>query len=110
MKNIIIERLLDQGHITIKIADVIINNKTGKADHITDLRGDSIISNSEALILLRDNEAPSFPFGVPNQPVMPLTYPYNITYCYDKVMFIEWSKLFKLKNTLTTLKHPIKSK
>lgn len=77
MKNIIIERLLDQGHITIKIADVIINNKTGKADHITDLRGDSIISNSEALILLRDNEAPSFPFGVPNQPVMPLTYPYN---------------------------------
>lgn len=77
MKHIIIERLLDQGHITIKIADVIINNKTGKADHITDLRGDSIISNSEALILLRDNEAPSFPFGVPNQPVMPLTYPYN---------------------------------
>jgi len=77
MKHIIIERLLDQGHITIKIADVIINNKTGKADHISDLRGDSIISNSEALILLRDNEAPSFPFGVPNQPVMPLTYPYN---------------------------------
>lgn len=77
MKNIIIERLLDQGHITIKIADVIINNKTGKADHVSDLRGDSIISNSEALILLRDNEAPSFPFGVPNQPVMPLTYPYN---------------------------------
>jgi len=54
-----------------------INNKTGKADHISDLKGDSIISNSEALILLRDNEAPSFPFGVPNQPVMPLTYPYN---------------------------------
>lgn len=77
MKHIIIERLLDQGHITIKIADVIINNKTGKADHVSDLRGDSIISNSEALILLRDNEAPSFPFGVPNQPVMPLTYPYN---------------------------------
>jgi len=77
MKQIIIERLLDQGHITIKIADVIINNKTGKADHISDLKGDSIISTSEALILLRDNEAPSFPFGVPNQPVMPLTYPYN---------------------------------
>jgi len=77
MKHIIIERLLDQGHITIKIADVIINNKTGKADHISDLKGDSIISNSEALILLRDNEAPSFPFGVPNQPVMPLTYPFN---------------------------------
>ena len=77
MKHIIIERLLDQGHIKIKIADVIINNKTGKADHVSDLRGDSIISNSEALILLRDNEAPSFPFGVPNQPVMPLTYPYN---------------------------------
>lgn len=79
MKHIIIERLLDQGHITIKIADVIINNKTGKADHISDLKGDGIITNSEALTLLRDSEAPSFPFGVPNQtvPVMPLTYPYN---------------------------------
>ena len=79
MKHIIIERLLDQGHITIKIADVIINNKTGKADHISDLKGDGIITNSEALTLLRDSEAPSFPFGVPNQPfpTMPLTYPYN---------------------------------
>lgn len=103
MKHIIIERLLDQGHITIKIADVIINNKTGKADHISDLKGDGIITNSEALTLLRDSEAPSFPFGVPNipnQPVMPLTYPYNpfntpgtgptppwhvtCTYCADK--------------------------
>ena len=80
MKHIIIERLLDQGHITIKIADVIINNKTGKADHISDLKGDGIISNSEAITLLRDSDAPSLPFGVPNipnQPVMPLTYPYN---------------------------------
>lgn len=77
MKHIIIEKLLNQGHITIGIADKILNNKAGKVQHIADLSHDRNITNSEALILLRDSEAPSFPFGVPNQPVMPPTYPYN---------------------------------
>jgi len=79
MKSNIIERLLDQGHITIEIADKILNNKEGKVVHITELKDDGIITNIEAVTLLRDDETPAIPFGVPNQtfPVMPLTYPPN---------------------------------
>ena len=67
MKNNIIERLLNEGHITIEIADKILNNKWGKVAHIADLRHDSIVTNYEAITLLRDDETPSLPFGTPNQ-------------------------------------------
>ena len=77
MKNNIIERLLNEGHITIQIANVLLNSKTNKVDVISDLKNDGIISNMEAITLLRNDETLSFPFGVPNQtaPIMPLTYP-----------------------------------
>jgi hypothetical protein len=77
MKNNIVERLLNEGHITIKIADVLINNGTNKVEYITDLKNTGIITNMEAITLLRNDETLSFPFGVPNHsnPIMPLTYP-----------------------------------
>ena len=77
MKNNIIERLLNEGHITIKMADVLLNNRTNKVDYISDLKNEGIITNMEAITLLRNDETLSFPFGVPNQtvPIMPLTYP-----------------------------------
>ena len=79
MKDRIIERLLSEGHITIQMADIIINNKSNKAEIIADLNHDSIITNWEAVTLLKENESGSIPFGTPNQtfPVMPLTYPPN---------------------------------
>lgn len=73
MKDRIIERLLSQGHITIERADAIINNRSSKASIIADLRYDSIITDWEAVILLKDNETLSMPFEVPHQtfPIMP---------------------------------------
>lgn len=75
----IIERLLNEGHITIEMADKILNNKWGKVGHIADLQHYSVITNAEAIALLRDDETRTIPLGVPNQtfPVMPLTYPPN---------------------------------
>lgn len=79
MKDRIIERLLSEGHISIQMADIIINNKGNKAEIIANLKTDGIITNWEAVTLLKENESGSIPFGVPNQtfPVMPLTYPPN---------------------------------
>lgn len=79
MKDNIIERLLSEGHIGIKIADIILNNKEGKVTHITNLKDDGIITNWEAVTLLKENESGSIPFDVPNQtfPAMPLIYPPN---------------------------------
>lgn len=81
MKDRIIERLLSEGHITIQMADIIINNKGNKAEIIADLKHDSIITSLEAVILLRDNEAYPIPFEVPHQtfPIMPTMpwQPYN---------------------------------
>lgn len=66
MKDRIIERLLSEGHISVRIVDIILNNKEGKVTHIANLKDDSI-TNWEAITLLKDNET---------QP-MPLTYPPN---------------------------------
>jgi len=79
MKNSIIERLLSEGHITIPLADSLLNNRSNKTNIIELLLEDGQINHVDAITLLRDYETPSFPFDTPNQkfPVMPLTYPPN---------------------------------
>jgi len=82
MKDIIIERLLMQGHITVSMADQILNNKSEKVSIIMDLSQDSIIDHRETIILLKNEECyfqqpqmPSQPF--PSQPYNPPFQPYN---------------------------------
>jgi len=90
----IIERLLDQGHITIKWADIILNKKERCIERITELHTDGNVNTNEAVLLLNENVVvpritiPSFPFGTPN--IMPNsphpfpTWPDNIppnVYC-----------------------------
>ena len=79
MKDKIVERLLSQGHITIPLADSLLNNRSNKANIIELLLEDGQINHTEAITLLKDDETPTIPLGVPNQtfPVMPLTYPPN---------------------------------
>jgi len=51
----IIERLLDQGHITIRWADIILNKKDRCVERITELYIDSNINTNEAILLLNEN-------------------------------------------------------
>lgn len=67
LKDNILERLLVNNQLTIEMADLILNNKEGKMDLISDLLHNCIITNHEALVLLKDNETPQFSFGIPNQ-------------------------------------------
>ena len=73
MKDKIIERLIDQGHIVIKCADRIINKKDGYLQDIEDLHRDGNISTSESIILLKEIETVEIPFGTPNLTQFPPT-------------------------------------
>lgn len=78
MKDSIVERLLEQGHITISYASILLNGPSNKKlDIIKGLLEDGPINNGEAVILLKDVDSISIPFEVPNRtiPVMPLNYP-----------------------------------
>lgn len=66
MKDKIIERLIDQGHIVIQCADRIINKRDGYIQDIEDLHRDGNISTSESIILLKEIETVEIPFGTPN--------------------------------------------
>lgn len=59
MKDKIIERLIDQGHIVIQCADRIINKREGYIQDIEDLHRDENISTSESIILLKESDAPN---------------------------------------------------
>lgn len=79
LKDNILERLLVNNQLTIEMVDLILNNKEGKIDLISDLLHNCIITNREALVLLKDNETPQFSFGIPNQTTTygpPVTLPY----------------------------------
>jgi len=68
-KETIVERLVDQGHITINWADIILNRKDGYIERITELHTDGNVNTIEAVCLLISNpttSTPSFPFGTPN--------------------------------------------
>ena len=72
MKDLIVERLLNEGHITVQMADIIINNKTDNAEIIADLNHDSIITNWEAIVLLKENDqVVYYPPVQPQSPTMP---------------------------------------
>ena len=66
MKDRIIERLLTEGHITIEMADAILNNKHGKTEIISDLANDGNITKLEAVALLKEKESGSY---IPNYPL-----------------------------------------
>lgn len=61
MKRDILTRLMDQGHITIYIADVILNAREEYLDIINGLNIDGNISTAEALILIDKNPELIFP-------------------------------------------------
>lgn len=76
MKDQIIERLLNQGHITIEMADILINNRLEKSTLIAELNRDGQIDVKESIILLRDEE-PSISFNpIMPPPSMPYQPPY----------------------------------
>ena len=79
MKDKIVERLIDQGHIVIQCADRILNHKGEYLQDIEDLHRDGNISTSESITLLKKHETFEIPFGVPNQtfPIMPPSMPYQ---------------------------------
>lgn len=80
MKDFIIERLLIEGHITIEMADLILNNMQGKTQIISDLVKDGNISKLEAVTLLKENETRIPSIGIPNQTnpwINPGTQPYQ---------------------------------
>ena len=54
MKDYIVERLITQGHITIEMADILLNDRLEKSSLIADLKRDGQISVVEAITLLKD--------------------------------------------------------
>ena len=83
MKDYIVERLITQGHITIEMADILLNNiGKSKSSLIALLKRDGQISVVEAITLLKDgNESiqvqpfqtfPSMPY-MPQHPINPGT-------------------------------------
>ncbi len=83
MKDRIIERLLTEGHITIEMADAILNNKHGKTEIISDLATDGNITKLEAVTLLKEKESGSY---IPNYPIQTLSWNQPITHPY-----VDWS-------------------
>ena len=74
MKDYIVERLITQGHITIEMADILLNDRLEKSSLIADLKRDGQISVVEAITLLKDGNAPiqAQPFQTfPSMPHMP---------------------------------------
>ena len=74
MKDYIVERLITQGHITIEMADILLNDRLEKSSLIADLKRDGQISVVEAITLLKDGNAPiqAQPFQTfPSMPYMP---------------------------------------
>jgi hypothetical protein len=53
-RNSIVERLLDQGHITITWADIILNLKDRCIGRITELHTDGNINTNEAVLLIKN--------------------------------------------------------
>lgn len=82
MKDQIIERLLNQGHITIEIADILINNRLEKSTLIAELNRDGQIDVKESIILLRDEE-PSISFNPIMSPSMPYHPPFQPDWTWD---------------------------
>ena len=83
-KEIIITRLIDEGHIIIKTADSLLNKKDGYAQDIQDLHRDGQISTAESITLLKDDVLAPF-YTQPDIINLPhISYPYNPgTYPYD---------------------------
>lgn len=76
MKDKIIERLIDQGHIVIQCADRILNHKGEYLQDIEDLHRDGNISTSESITLLKESDTVEIPFGTPNH-YPPTIQPYT---------------------------------
>jgi hypothetical protein len=77
----ILVRLLDQGHITVKAADCILNKKERNIDILTELRNNGNISTNEVVLLINENvmvpivtESKFIPNSIPYTPGYP-SYP-----------------------------------
>ena len=76
-RELITERLLEQGHIVIQCADRILNHKGEYLQDIEDLHRDGNISTSESIILLKKNSSVEIPFVAPGQYYPPTIQPYT---------------------------------
>jgi len=69
MKDKIIERLIDQGHIVIRCADRILNKREGYVQDIEDLHMDGNIDTNESIILLKDDGSSAvYNYSIEDQP------------------------------------------
>ena len=69
MKDKIIERLIDQGHIVIRCADRILNKREGYVQDIEDLHMDGNIDTNESIILLKDGgSSVVYNYSIEDQP------------------------------------------
>lgn len=78
MKDQIVARLLEEGHITVGKADALLNNQIEKTRIVTELREDGIISIQETITLLKEVEH----ITLPQIPAMPYK-PYQPDWTYD---------------------------
>lgn len=85
MKDQIVERLLTQGHITINMADSLLNDRLEKTSTVALLREDGIISVQEVVILLKDGQEsyqPPFPTSPYQPPFTPGDVPPGTPFWY----------------------------
>jgi len=96
MKDQIIERLLTQGHITVNMADILLNDRLEKTSTVALLKEDGIISIHEVIILLKEGYElyqPSFPTNPYQPPFTPGDVPpgqpfwYTTGTTYNKTPF-----------------------
>jgi hypothetical protein len=82
----IVTRLLDQGHITIQWADILLNKKESCIERITELHTDCNISTIEVVFLINENKpTPGIQYqptytGNEIPPILCGTPAYNIPY------------------------------
>lgn len=97
MKDQIIERLIEQGHIVIRCADRIINKREGYVQDIEDLHMDGNINTKESIILLKEDSS----FNTPNYPIMDQP---NVDWSHDpnRTGFPGWEVTYSndLSNTI----------
>jgi len=83
MKDKIVERLLELEQISIRNADVIINNGERKVLIIEELKDGGFITIHETIVLLKEKNEFVLPFGTPNDTQYPPVIRKYTDWTYD---------------------------
>lgn len=93
-RNSIAQRLYEQGHIVLRMVDIILNKRTGYVQHLEDLLRDGQINTQETILLIGDDSVEfNNPYMQPIVTQAPFEYPDtkwpNPVYCqtttFDKI-------------------------